>query len=52
MKDVFQQQHEEEQEGDVIIGPNGKPALSPEAQARKNERERKVSEEVGGVVRR
>lgn len=45
MKDVFQQQHEEEQEGDVIIGPNGKPQLSPEAQARKNERDKKVNEE-------
>jgi hypothetical protein len=45
MKDVFQQQHEETREGDVIIGPNGKPTLSPEAQARKTERERRIHDE-------
>lgn len=43
MKDVFQQQHEEE--GDDIVMVNGKPQLSPEAQARRTERERKASEE-------
>ncbi|KAK4689264.1 hypothetical protein P7C73_g860, partial [Tremellales sp. Uapishka_1] len=47
MKDVFQQQHEEETEanGGMIVGPNGKPVLSPEAQARKTAREKKASDE-------
>lgn len=43
MKDVFQQQHEEE--GDDIVMVNGKPQLSPEAQARRTERERRQNEE-------
>lgn len=48
MKDVFQQQHEEE--ADDIIMVNGKPQLTPEAQARRTERERKQNEEVGRLV--
>jgi hypothetical protein len=43
MKDAFQ--HVEE-EGDMVIGPNGKPTLTPEAQQRKTARERARSEEV------
>ncbi|BEJ15054.1 hypothetical protein CspHIS471_0408210 [Cutaneotrichosporon sp. HIS471] len=43
MKDVFQQQHEEE--ADDIVMVNGKPQLSPEAQARRAERERIQNEE-------
>jgi hypothetical protein len=45
MKDVFQKQHDEEQTNDFMIGPNGKPQLTPEAQARRTERERLASEE-------
>jgi len=45
MKDVFQRQHDEEQASDFMIGPNGKPQLTPEAQARKAEREKRLAEE-------
>ncbi|KAL1412658.1 DnaJ-like protein [Vanrija albida] len=45
MKDVFQQQHEEESLNEYMIGPNGKPVLTPEAQARKTEREKQQAEE-------
>lgn len=45
MKDVFQRQHDDEQQDDFMIGPNGKPQLTPEAQARKTERERRAAEE-------
>jgi len=48
MKDAFQNE-DELQEGDVIMGPNGKPTLSPEAQARKTAREKEKSEAVGVV---
>ena len=45
MKDAFQGE-DEVQEGDIVMGPNGKPALSPEAQARKTARDREKSEAV------
>ena len=46
MKDALSEQHEAEAEGGMTIGPNGKPVLSPEASAKKLERERKVAAEV------
>ena len=45
MKDAFQ--HVEE-EGDMVIGPDGKPTLTPEAKARKSAHEKARSEEVRG----
>jgi hypothetical protein len=45
MKDVFQREHDEEQESDYMMGPNGKPQLTPEAQARRAEREKRDAEE-------
>lgn len=44
MKDAFQQQHEEE--GDMMIGPTGRPMLTPEAAQRKLLRDRAKQEEV------
>lgn len=45
MKDALS--HEDEvQEGDMMIGPNGKPTLTPEALQRKQARDRAKSEEV------
>lgn len=46
MKDALQQQHEAEQNGDMTIGPNGKPVMTPEALQRKTARDRAVAEEV------
>jgi hypothetical protein len=43
MKEAFQTQHEE---GDMIMGPGGKPMLTPEAAQRKAARDRARSEEV------
>ena len=45
MKDAFQQEGEL-QEGDIIMGPNGKPTLSPEAAQRKAARDKERAEEV------
>ena len=44
MKDAFQQQHEEE--GETVIGPMGRPMMSPEAMQRKIVRDRLKQEEV------
>ncbi|KAK1923260.1 chaperone regulator [Papiliotrema laurentii] len=44
MKDAFQQEGEL-QEGDIIMGPNGKPTLSPEAAQRKAARDKERAEE-------
>lgn len=51
MKDAFQSQHEEEElqaeSGQpIMVGPNGKPILTPEQMARKAAREKKINEEV------
>jgi hypothetical protein len=43
MKEAFQQQNEE---GDMMIGPGGKPVLTPEAIQRKAVRDRAKNEEV------
>ncbi|WVQ85971.1 hypothetical protein IAT38_008139 [Cryptococcus sp. DSM 104549] len=44
MKDAFQQQNEPEP-GDIVIGPTGKPMLTPEAMQRKIARDREVAEQ-------
>ncbi|KAK8850582.1 hypothetical protein IAR55_004501 [Kwoniella newhampshirensis] len=44
MKDAFQQQHEQE-EGDMMVGPGGRPMLTPEAMQKKMIRDRAVAEE-------
>ena len=44
MKDAFQQQHEEE--GETVMGPMGRPIMSPEAMQRKMVRDRLKQEEV------
>lgn len=46
MKDAFQQQHESEANGDMMIGPNGKQVMTPEAAQRKVARDRANAEEV------
>lgn len=43
MKDVFQQQAEDDPE-DYVLGPNGKPQLTPEASARKALREKEAND--------
>lgn len=50
MKEAFQQQHEQE-EGDMIIGLNGRPMLTPEAMQRKMLRDKIKQEEVGRLHR-
>ena len=45
MKEAFQQQHEQE-EGDMMIGPTGRPMMTPEAMQRKVLRDRMKAEEV------
>ncbi|WVW80778.1 hypothetical protein I302_102764 [Kwoniella bestiolae CBS 10118] len=50
MKDAFQQQHEAEA-GDYMIGPTGKPMMTPEAMQRKLMRDRAVAEEKARVRR-
>jgi hypothetical protein len=49
MKEAFQTEDDELQEGDIVMGPDGKPKLSPAAQARKTARDREKSEAVGFV---
>jgi len=44
MKEAFQQQHEEE--GEMMIGPTGRPMMTPEAMQRKMMRDRVKQEEV------
>ncbi|WWD20761.1 hypothetical protein CI109_105238 [Kwoniella shandongensis] len=44
MKDAFQQQHEQEA-GDMMMGPGGRPMLTPEAMQKKMLRDRAVAEE-------
>jgi hypothetical protein len=46
MKDAFQQQHESEENDEMMIGPKGTPVLTPEAAQRKAARDRAASEEV------
>ncbi|WRT70758.1 uncharacterized protein IL334_007757 [Kwoniella shivajii] len=48
MKDAFQQQHEEEA-GDYMIGPTGKPMMTPDAMQRKMLRDRAVAEQKARV---
>lgn len=43
MKDAFQQQADE---GDMMIGPNGRPVMTPEALMRKQARDRAKAEDV------
>ncbi|WWD07270.1 hypothetical protein V865_005367 [Kwoniella europaea PYCC6329] len=50
MKDAFQQQHEAEA-GDYMIGPTGKPMMTPDAMQRKMLRDRAVAEEKARVRR-
>ncbi|WWC65239.1 uncharacterized protein I303_107856 [Kwoniella dejecticola CBS 10117] len=50
MKDAFQQQHEQEA-GDFMIGPTGKPMMTPDAMQRKMIRDRAVAEEKARVRR-
>lgn len=45
MKDAFQHQ-EDGEEDEMIIGPNGKAVLSPEAIKKKQAKDRAKSEEV------
>jgi hypothetical protein len=44
MKDAFQQQAEQQE--DMMIGPGGRPVLTPEAMQRKLARDRAVAQEV------
>lgn len=46
MKEAFQQQAEVSQE-DMMIGPTGRPMMTPEAMQRKMLRDRLRAEEVG-----
>ena len=48
MKEAFQQQHEEE--GDMVIGPMGRPVMTPEAMQRKMMRDRVKQDEVGMIA--
>jgi hypothetical protein len=48
MKEAFQQQHEEE--GEMIIGPTGRPMLTPDAMQRKMMRDRAKQEEVRSPI--
>ena len=50
MKEAFQTE-DELQEGDIVIGPDGKPKLSPAAQARKTARDREKSEAVSLAIK-
>ena len=43
MKEAFQQQAED---GDMVIGPNGRPMMTPEAAQRKMAKDRAKAEEV------
>ncbi|WWC92369.1 uncharacterized protein L201_007326 [Kwoniella dendrophila CBS 6074] len=49
MKDAFQQQHEQQEPGDFMIGPTGKPMMTPDAMQRKMIRDRAVAEEKARI---
>ncbi|WWC72635.1 uncharacterized protein I206_106599 [Kwoniella pini CBS 10737] len=51
MKDAFQQQHEQQESGDFMISPTGKPMMTPDAIQRKMLRDRAVAEEKAKVRR-
>jgi len=48
MKEAFQTQDEE---GDMMIGPSGKPVMTPEATQRKLARDRAKNEEVRACLK-